>query len=114
VLAAAALVAVPAIVLAFVLLGSAPADGRGDASPTATATASSAAPTVPAGMVRVPDTIGMSEAQAQAAAEKAGLAWRIEWRRVPGRPPGIYRQDPEPGALVPEGSPFVMQAYRQR
>lgn len=114
VLAATALVAVPAVVLAFVLLGSAPADGRGDASPTATATAASAAPTVPAGMVRVPDTIGMSEAQAQAAAESVGLAWRIEWRRVPGRPPGIYRQDPEPGALVPEGSPFVMQAYRQR
>lgn len=116
VLPVAALVAVPGLVLAIVLLGTPPADGRGDASPTATtrATEASAAPTIPAGMVRVPNTIGMTEAEAQAAAEAAGLAWRIEWRRVPGRPPGIYRQDPEPGALVAPGSPFVMQAYRQR
>jgi serine/threonine-protein kinase len=118
ILAAAALVAVPAVLLAVVLAGMSPADGRGDTSPSAEVTvretAASAAPTPPGGMVRVPNTIGMTEEQAQAAAEAAGLAWRIEWRRVPGRPPGIYRQDPEAGALVPAGSPFVMQAYRQR
>ena len=65
-------------------------------------------------MVRVPDTIGMSEAEAQAAAQSAGLAWRIEWRIVPGRQPGIYAQEPEPGSVVREGSGFVMQAYRDR
>ena len=65
-------------------------------------------------MVRVPDTIGMSEAEGQAAAQAAGLAWRIEWRIVSGRRPGIYAQDPEPGSVVREGSAFVMQAYRDR
>jgi beta-lactam-binding protein with PASTA domain len=65
-------------------------------------------------MVRVPDTIGMTEAQAEAAARAAGLAWRIEWRVVPGQTPGIYAQDPEPGTVVRQGARFVMQAYRSR
>jgi beta-lactam-binding protein with PASTA domain len=64
--------------------------------------------------VRVPNTVGMSEAEAEAAARAAGLAWRIEWRVVPGQTPGIYAQDPAPGTVVREGSPFVMQAYRSR
>ena len=73
-----------------------------------------ARPSLAPGNVRVPDTIGMSEAEAQAAAQAAGLAWRIEWRIVPGREPGIYAQEPKPGAVVREGSAFVMQAYRDR
>jgi serine/threonine-protein kinase len=103
------------LVTAVVLLGSPDGNGRGGSSPSSRPTATPIAePTLAPGMVRVPDTIGMSEAEAQAVAEAAGLAWRIEWRRVPGRPPGIYRQDPDPGEIVREGSPFVMQAYRQR
>ena len=114
-LAAAAAAAVAAVVLGVVLLGSQPAGGRGAASPTPRATASARGdPTLAPGTVAVPDTIGMSEAEAQAAAQAAGLAWRLEWRVVPGREPGVYAQDPEPGAIVREGSPFVMQAYRDR
>ena len=113
--AGAAVAAVAAAVLGIALLGFQPADGRGAASPTPTAQASAGGePTLAPGMVRVPNTIGMSEADAQAAAQAAELAWRIEWRVVPGREPGIHAQDPEPGAVVRDGSPFVMQAYRDR
>lgn len=114
VIAGVALVA--AVVVGVVALGPPQADGRG-ASATATPSPSASAEaerTLAPGMARVPDTIGMSEAEAQAAAQAAGLAWRIEWRIVPGRQPGIYAQDPEPGSVVREGSAFVMQAYRDR
>jgi hypothetical protein len=113
--AAAVALAVPAVVLAVVLLGSPEADGRRPNSPAAERTPEGrATPTPTAAMVLVPDTVGMSEAEAQAAAQAVGLAWRIEWRIVPGQDPRIYRQDPKPGTLVRAGSPFVMQAYRQR
>lgn len=113
--ATAAVAMVAAVVLGVVLLGSPPADGRSSATPTPAPSASTdARPSLAPGMVRVPDTIGMSEAEAQAAAQSAGLAWRIEWRIVPGRQPGIYAQEPEPGSVVREGSGFVMQAYRDR
>jgi serine/threonine-protein kinase len=113
--AVAALVGVPALVLGVVLLGSPDAEGRNTASPTPMRSPSAEGePTLAPGMVRVPNTIGMSEAEAQAAAQAAGLAWRLEWRVVPGREPGVYAQDPEPGAVVRDGSPFVMQAYRDR
>jgi hypothetical protein len=114
--AAAAGTALVAIVVAgVVLFGSPAADGRGSATPTPTRAASTdAEPSLAPGTVRVPNTVGMSEAEAQAAAQEAGLAWRIEWRIVPGREPGIYAQDPEAGEVVREGSAFVMQAYRDR
>jgi hypothetical protein len=106
---------VAAVVLGVVLLGSPRDDERGSATPTPVPSPSAdAEPSLAPGMVRVPDAIGMSEAEAQAAAQAAGLAWRIEWRIVPGREPGVYAQEPEAGAVVREGSAFVMQAYRER
>ena len=115
-LAWVAAAAVPLLVLGIVLLGSDGPTGRGpNSTPSPDAAATPAAEeTLAPGMVRVPNTIGMSEAEAQAAARAAGLAWRIEWRVVPGQTPGIYAQDPEPGAVVRQGSRFVMQAYRSR
>jgi serine/threonine-protein kinase len=112
---AAAAVLVPAVVLGVVLVGSPEVDGRGSASPTAGATVTPRGePTIAPGTVRVPDTIGMTELEAQAAAQAAGLAWRIEWRIEPGREPGVYAQDPRPGTVVRAGSSLVMQAYRER
>jgi hypothetical protein len=113
-----AALAVPLLVLAIVLLGNDDANGGGGgpgASPSRDADGTPVAEeTLAPGMVRVPNTIGMSEAEAEAASRAAGLAWRIEWRVVPGQTPGIYAQEPEPGAVVRQGSRFVMQAYRSR
>jgi PASTA domain len=106
-----AAIAVPALVAGVVLLGSRGGDARATPDPPGGDTPRET-PTLAAGSVRVPNTIGMSEAEAQAAAEDAGLAWRIEWRVVPGQRPGIYEQDPAPGEVVERGSPFVMFAYR--
>jgi beta-lactam-binding protein with PASTA domain len=62
--------------------------------------------------VRVPNTIGMSEAEAEAAARAAGLRWRIEWTERAGVTPGIYDQEPPPGMVVDAGSRFIMYAWR--
>jgi serine/threonine-protein kinase len=106
---------VAAVLLGALLLGSPQAGGRSSATARPSPSASAdAQPSLAPGMVRVPATIGMSEAEAQAAAEAAGLAWRIEWQIVTGREPGIHAQDPEAGAVVRAGSAFVMQAYRDR
>jgi serine/threonine-protein kinase len=105
--------AVPVVMAGVLLLGSPDADARATPDPTARDTAGQT-PTLAPGTVRVPDTIGMSEAEAQAAAQEAGLEWRIEWRVVPGRTPGVYDQEPAPGSMVRRGSPFVMLAYRTR
>jgi hypothetical protein len=105
--------AVPAVVAGMLLIRSPEADASRTPDPTALDTAGRT-PTPASGTVRVPDTIGMSEAEAQAAAQDAGLEWRIEWRVVPGETPGIYDQEPAPGSVVREGSRFVMFAYRAR
>jgi eukaryotic-like serine/threonine-protein kinase len=97
-----------------VVIGSGLVDstGRpGGASPGASSPASTQQ-SLPPGSVRVPDTIGMTEAEAEAAASAAGLNWRIEWRIVPGQDPGIYDQEPPAGRLVEAGARFVMYAYR--
>jgi len=104
--------AIPVLLVALLIYGpgrSGP--GASDRGSDATAIAS---PTLPPGSVRVPETIGLSEAQAEAAARAAGLNWRIEWRIVPGQDPGIYDQEPAAGTLVEAGSRFVMYAYRSR
>jgi serine/threonine-protein kinase len=105
----AALLAAPALVVGIVLLGLAEAD-RGDGA-AATPTAGST-PSLAPGMVRVPDTLGMSEADAEAAASAAGLNWRIEWQVDPSQEAGIYDQEPPPGTVVEAGARFVMYAYR--
>jgi hypothetical protein len=111
----AALLAVAAVggVVAVLALGGlggerSPADAAGP-TPSERAT-----PAVPAGKVRVPDTIGMTEGEAEAAARASGLAWRLEWRVDPSKTPGVYDQQPAAGTLVEEGAPFVMYAYRTR
>jgi serine/threonine-protein kinase len=71
-------------------------------------------PTQAAGTVKVPNTIGMSEAQAEAAARSAGLTWRLEWQVDPSKPAGVYDQSPRAGTSVEEGARFVMYAYRTR
>jgi serine/threonine-protein kinase len=105
--------AVPAVVAGMLLMRSPEVDASRTPDPTARDT-SGQTPTPASGTVRVPDTIGLSEAEAQAAAQDAGLEWRIEWRVVPGQTPGIYDQEPAPGSVVREGSRFVMFAYRSR
>lgn len=112
-LAVLAAVAVPALVVGVVMLGS-PGDDRRPTPDPAAGDSPRQTPTLAPGSVRVPDTIGLSESEAQAAAQQAGLAWRLEWRVVPGRTPGVYRQEPAPGTVVERGAPFVMYAYRSR
>lgn len=113
--AAVLALAVAVVVGAGMLLG-----GRDAATPPVAADEASPTPAAtrdgPAGdgSVEVPDTIGMSEAQAQATARDAGLNWRIEWQVDPAQQPGIYDQQPAPGRRVQAGSRFVMYAYRNR
>jgi len=85
-------------------------------SPTPTPTLSPAASNGagPAGTVAVPATVGLSEAQGEAAANQAGLNWRLEWQVAPAKSPGIYAQEPAAGTAVQSGSAFVMYAYRAR
>lgn len=70
------------------------------------------APTLGPGQVRVPDTVGMSEAEAEAAAQAAGLNWRLMWAESADEEPGVYDQEPAPGRIVDAGSRFVMYAWR--
>lgn len=70
------------------------------------------APTPAPGTVLVPDTIGMSEDEAEEAARAAGLRWIIYWEEVPGASPGIYDQEPPAGTAVPRGSRLTMYSYR--
>ena len=101
-----------ALVVWFVLNagGRLPLGPGGSGSPAATDGAAS--PTLAPGTVRVPDTIGMSEAEAEAAARAAGLRWRIEWVENGDEEPGIHDQEPAAGEIVQVGSPFVMFAWR--
>lgn len=102
---------IPVLLVGFILLLQA---RPGAAAPSPGTTGASASPSLPPGSVRIPATIGMSEAEAETAARAAGLNWRIEWRIVPGQSPGIYDQEPAAGTVVEAGSRFVMYAYRTR
>jgi serine/threonine-protein kinase len=109
-LAAFAVLAVPALVAALLVFGLVT---RGNGDPTGSQPPAGS-PTPPPGTVLVPNTIGLSEAEAEAAARAAGLNWRIEWRVVAGETPGVYDQEPAAGTPVQPGSRFVMYAYRSR
>lgn len=87
-------------------LGSA-RDGGARQSPRPSATA-----TLAPGTVRVPNTIGLSEAQGEAAARRAGLSWTIRWQKTNEHAPGIYDQVPPANDVVDRGSRFTMYAYR--
>lgn len=111
-LLAGVLIAVLAIAVAFSLSRidlSFPELGGGGSAASASP---SALPMLPPGKVRIPDTIGMSEKDAEAAARKAGLHWEIRWREVAGETPGIYDQQPAAGTVVDDGARFTMYAYR--
>lgn len=104
-------VAIPVLVVGYLLFAQLrPASPPPAADPGG----ASASPSLAPGTVRVPATIGLSEAEAEAAARAAGLNWRIEWRIVPGQNPGVYDQEPAAGTVVEQGSRFVMYAYRSR
>ena len=113
VLAAFLFLAAAAVVVAVMVL-----NGIGGARQPADASTGTpterATPAVPAGKVEVPDTIGMSEADAEAAARASGLTWRLEWQVDPSRTAGVYDQEPPAGTLVDDGARFVMYAYRTR
>ncbi|MEO8245984.1 MAG: serine/threonine-protein kinase [Chloroflexota bacterium] len=81
-------------------------------SSSATPSTASGSPSLAPGTVLVPNTIGMSEAEAEAAARAAGLRWRIEWTKRAGETPGIYDQEPAAGTPVDAGSRFIMYAWR--
>lgn len=82
--------------------------GTGGSSPAS----GSPTPTLAPGLVRVPDTIGMSEAAAEAAARASGLNWRLMWQVNAEQSPGVYDQEPAAGEVVQAGSRFVMYAWR--
>jgi serine/threonine-protein kinase len=103
-------VALPVIVALVLVLGQPNGSPEAEASPSPTP--AQAAPTPAGTTVEVPNTIGMSEEEAQEAAQALGLNWRIEWRVDASKTPGVYAQDPAPGTSVAPGSRFVMQAYR--
>jgi eukaryotic-like serine/threonine-protein kinase len=107
------LLAVPVVVAAVLIGGFGPRGEPADAS-TDSATPRPTRSVAAAGKVTVPDTIGLSEQQAEEAARSAGLAWRLEWQVDPSKPAGVYDQDPPAGTKVDEGAPFVMFAYRTR
>ena len=67
---------------------------------------------LPAGKVRVPNVVGMTEEEAIAAANAAELDWTLQWEIRPDQPPGVYAQDPDPGTIVNIGSPFTFWSYR--
>jgi serine/threonine protein kinase len=106
------LLAVPLVIVLIVVGGlgasSPPADAR-----TRTSTPRQT-PTIAAGKIEVPNTIGMTEAQAEGAARASGLNWRLEWQVDPSKEPGVFDQEPPPGELVDDGARFVMYAYRTR
>ena len=108
VLAALTIVVGLVVVFAVVSLGHVPEAG-GTGSPSATSSAS-----LPAGKVSVPNTIGMSEAQGEAAAKQAHLDWTIKFDTVTSGAAGIYDQEPAAGTPVDVGSRFVMYAHRVR
>jgi hypothetical protein len=101
---------VPAVIAAVLLGGLGP---RGLPADAANATpAASPTKAIEAGKVKVPNTIGMSEAVAERTARESGLRWRLEWQVDPSKQPGVYDQEPGAGTLVDDGARFVMYAYR--
>jgi serine/threonine-protein kinase len=109
---AGVVIAVLAIAVAFSLSRIDLSFGGGGGGGSGATPSVTAAPTLPAGKVRVPNTIGMSEKDAEAAARQAGLQWEIRWRQVANETPGIYDQQPPAGSVVDAGARFTMYAYR--
>lgn len=108
VLAAAAAVVV-FLVVPLLELGRQGGDGgAGEATPTATEAGTPAQP----GRVVVPETVGMSTADAIEAASDAGLNWTVRCAQDPQQPEGIVDQEPAAGTEVAPGSAFTMFSAR--
>ncbi|MDQ3879517.1 MAG: PASTA domain-containing protein, partial [Chloroflexota bacterium] len=69
-------------------------------------------PALPAGQVRVPNVVGLSEDEAIAAANAAQLNWTLVWRTDPDSPVGVYAQDLDAGTIVPAGTDFNFYSNR--
>jgi hypothetical protein len=106
-LAAVALV-VGLVVLPLLNLGGAPGGGT---SPQASPSATEAATAEP-GTVLVPQTVGLSTADAIEAANEAGLEWTIRCNEDPAQPEGIIAQEPPADTPVAPGSTFTMFSAR--
>ncbi len=97
---------VAAFLVARLLLGG--SIGSGSPSPSPIDSAASQAP----GTVTVPQTVGLSTADAIALAQEAGLNWTVQCAEDPSRPEGIVGQEPTAGTQVPPGSRFTMFSAR--
>lgn len=96
-----------ALVVAFVVVPLLLRTGEGGASPGTTATQ----PADP-NLVNAPAVIGLSTADAVAAAESAGLDWTVHCSEDPSQPEGIIHQEPPAGTTVARGSPFALYSAR--
>ena len=98
------------LVVAFVILPLLNLGGAGASpqpSPSSTAGASA-----PPGAVLVPQTVGLSTADAIDAAQEAGLDWTVFCNHDEGQPEGIVDQEPPAGAQVAPGSAFSLYSAR--
>ncbi|WP_329105675.1 PASTA domain-containing protein [Micromonospora sp. NBC_01699] len=93
-----------------------PAPVRPSPSPTATAAPTSAAPTTPAAtptesaaaIVSVPPVIGLSQEDAQALLDQAGLPFQVQFRES-DRPAGtVIASDPRPSTPIAVGSQVTL------
>ncbi len=107
ILGAVALVAV-LVIVPLLNLGTG-GDGAPGSSPLVTvAPTQTAAP----GTVLVPETVGLSTAEAIELAREAGLDWTVRCNEDPDQPEGIIGQEPPAGTAVAPGSRFTMFSAR--
>ncbi len=99
------------LVVIFVILPLLGLGGGRAGSPGASASATVEASAAP-GSVVVPQTVGLSTADAIAAAQEAGLDWTVFCNHDESRPEGIVDQEPPAGMSVAPGSAFSMYSAR--
>jgi hypothetical protein len=94
------------VLLAVLLLQVGGDQGGGTPSP------GPAGPTPNAGVVVVPNTVGMATADAKRVASEAGLNWTVHCAHDEALPEGIIDQEPPAGVEVSVGSAFSMYSAR--
>ena len=99
------------LVVVFVVLPLLDLGGNGAGSPPASSSPTAGASAAP-GLVVVPQTVGLSTADAIAAAQEAGLDWTVFCDHDESRPEGIVDQEPPAGTQVAPGSGFSMYSAR--
>ncbi|MEP7082141.1 MAG: protein kinase [Chloroflexota bacterium] len=103
------IVAAAAFVVLLVVLLLQVGQGQGGG---ATPTPGPVGPTPNAGVVVVPNTVGMATADAQRVASEAGLNWTVFCDHDESQPEGIIDQEPPAGTEVRVGSAFSMYSAR--